>query len=105
MIGYQGWYINKGALGIKQLLREGALCKRHGDCFMLQFNNMDLPLHFTNGWRPFYKTEVVIQTAKQPDINSGFISLEYCGKQYRRRIRNGKFQFHNLELVCLSKKE
>lgn len=98
MTDYQGWYINKGPLGIKQLMRESAICKRHGDCFMLQFNNTNLPMHFTHGWRPFYKTEIVLQT----NMFSGFIFLEYCGKHYRRRIRNGKFQFHGLELTCHS---
>ena len=94
---YIGWYINNGVWSIKHLLGEGAICIKREGYFDLQFHNKELPMCYTHGWRKFFDTEVLLQLG----IIEDYIYLAYCGKQYRRRIRNGKFQFHNLELVCL----
>ena len=93
---YIGWYVNKGPWSIEHLRGEGAICLKRGDVFDLQFHNTELPTCYTHGWRRFFESEVLLLRA----VEDEFVFLEYCGKQYRRRIRNGKFQFHNLELTC-----
>lgn len=92
----QGWYINNGPLGIQHLVGEKAICKtRQRTHFDLQFDNLNLPMCYTHGWRTFHKVEVVLQLS----ILDDFIYLAYCGKEYRRKLRGDKFQFHNLELT------
>lgn len=102
---YNGWYIRKGPLAAERLIGQGAICLKVGDDFKLQFHNTALPTCDTYAWSTFHKRDVLLQLG----IIDDYIYLSYCGKQYRRRIRNGKFQFHNLELICLftvdSKKE
>ena len=96
-----GWYVRKGVLAVERLIGQGAICIKEGDHFKLQFHDRELPMCDTHSWGIYHKNDVLLQLG----IIEDYIYLSYCGKHYRRRIRNGKFQFHNLELVCLSKKE
>lgn len=102
---YIGWYIRKGVLAVERLIGQGAICIKAGDLFKLQFHSKDLPMCDTHSWGVYHKNDVLLQLG----IIEDYIYLAYCDKHYRRRIRNGKFKFHNLELVCLfsvdSKKE
>ena len=95
---YIGWYIRKGVLAVERLIGQGAICLKAGDHYKLQFHNRELPMCDTHSWGIFHKNDVLLLRAVEDD----FVFLEYCGKHYRRRIRNGKFQFHNLELTCHS---
>lgn len=91
-----GWYINKGPLGMPRLVGEAAICMQQGGQWKAQFTNKNLLVQYVYGWRRCYEQELLMCLG----IIDDFIYLIYCGKQYRRRIRDGKFQFHNLELVC-----
>lgn len=95
---YIGWYVRKGVLAVERLIGQGAICLKAGDHYKLQFHNRELPMCDTHSWGIFHKNDVLLLRAVEDD----FVFLEYCGKHYRRRIRNGKFQFHNLELTCHS---
>ena len=91
---YIGWYIRKGVLAVERLIGQGAICIKAGDLFKLQFHSKDLPMCDTHSWGVYHKNDVLLQLG----IIEDYIYLSYCDKQYRRRIRNGKFKFHNLEL-------
>lgn len=89
-----GWYINNGPWAIPHLKGEGAICLKRGNHYDLQFHNRELPTCYTHGWRTFHENEVLLLRG----IEDGFVFLEFRGKHYRRSIRNGKFQFHNMEM-------
>ena len=91
---YIGWYVRKGVLAVERLIGQGAICIKEGDHFKLQFHDRELPMCDTHSWGIYHKNDVLLQLG----IIEDYIYLSYCDKQYRRRIRNGKFKFHNLEL-------
>ena len=89
------WYINRGKFAIPELQGKSAEVIRVSSAHVfVQFDDMNLPAKFTHGATPLFVGEVIAEVRRQENDT---IVLDYYGKRFVRRVRNGKFIFRKVE--------
>lgn len=100
-----GWYLAKGPLTDQRLRGKRADVYQTGkEQYAVQFDDKEnLPLYYTHGRQIFHANQIVCLLEEIEE----HVYLEHKGKKYHRKLRNGKFTFHNQELTlqCLSNSE
>ena len=88
----RGWFMNKRR---PLLHKQMGLLEMKGQQLCIQFSNMALPHDYTHTWTGV-PTACILELQDYNEERQE-VTLSVAQKMYRRKVRNGKFDFHGEE--------